>query len=329
MNTLFNARLNNSAAPLALKNALACGAMLFLLLITPLASAQSPTISGTLGAVGSDTMAGLMLRWGETLTTQHPDVKLQFQASGSASAPTALVAGTTRLGPMSRPMTTEERGNFIERYGYPPLELTVARDALIIIVHRHNPLRALTRQQVDAIFSTTRACGADSPIRRWEQLPATRDWPFGDIALHGRNLASGTHGLFQERALCDGQFRNDISEHPGSSAVVAAVGESANAMGYAGYNHLTPAVRALSLYNADGIAVAPDEAAIQNGDYPLARDLYLYVNLPPGEKLPPAEHAFLELIMSDEGQQIIRASGFVALPQSSLTTQRTQQSPVI
>ncbi|MDQ7730558.1 phosphate ABC transporter substrate-binding protein [Halomonas sp. SpR8] len=298
--------------------------VIILALVAPLASGQPAAISGTLGAVGSDTMAGLMLRWGETLTTRHPDVTLQFQASGSASAPPALMAGTTRLGPMSRPMTADERDNFIERYGYPPLELKVARDALIVVVHRHNPLRALTRQQVDAIFSTSRACGGETPIRRWEQLPATRDWSFGRIALHGRNLASGTHGLFQERALCDGQFRSDISEHPGSSAVVAAVGESANAMGYAGFNHLTPAVHAVSLYNDDGTAVPPDEAAIQNGDYPLSRYLYLYVNLPPGETLPPAEEALLALILSDEGQQIARASGFVPLTTDVLNAQQIQ-----
>ncbi len=296
--------------------------LMALLLVTPLAWGQTPPISGTLGAVGSDTMAGLMLRWGETLTTRYPDVKLQFQAGGSASAPTALMAGTTRLGPMSRPMTIDERDNFIERYGYPPLELKVARDALIVVVHRHNPLRALTRQQVDAIFSTSLACGAETPIRRWEQLPATRDWSFGSIALHGRNLASGTHGLFQERALCDGYFRNDISEHPGSSAVVAAVGESANAMGYAGFNHLNPAVHGLSLYNDDGVAIPPNEAAIQSGDYPLSRYLYLYVNLPPDESLPPAEQALLTLIVSEEGQQIARASGFVPLTTSDLTAQQ-------
>lgn len=301
-------------------------AVMILLLVTPLAWGQTPPISGTLGAVGSDTMAGLMLRWGETLTTRYPNINLQFQASGSASAPTALMAGTTRLGPMSRPMTTEERDNFIDRYGYPPLELKVARDALILVVHRHNPLRALTQQQVDAIFSTTRNCGADTPIRRWEQLPSTQDWSFGSIALHGRNLASGTHGLFQERALCGGQFRNDISEHPGSSAVVAAVGESTNAMGYAGFNHLTPAVHAVSLYNDEGTPVPPDEVEIQSGDYPLSRYLYLYVNLPPGEALPPAEEALLTLIMSEEGQQIARASGFVPLAPNTLNAQQALSS---
>lgn len=328
MNTLSNSSANNQGTSLAIKRLLLRGLMMLLLLVCPLTWGQTQNISGTLGAVGSDTMAGLMLRWGETLTTHYPNVTLQFQAGGSASAPSALMAGTTRLGPMSRPMTAAERDNFIERYGYPPLELKVARDALIVVVHRHNPLRVLTRQQVDAIFSTSLACGAEAPIRRWNQLPATRDWAFGTIALHGRNLASGTHGLFQARALCGGHFRNDISEHPGSSAVVAAVGESANAMGYAGYNHLTPAVHAVSLYNDNGIATPPDEAAIQSGDYPLSRYLYLYVNLPPGEALPPAEQALLTLVMSPEGQQTARAAGFVPLAPEVLKEQQMWQTPV-
>lgn len=294
-----------------------------LVLVTQLAWGQPTSISGILDTEGSDTMAGLVLRWGEALSTRYPEIHLQFQAGGSASAHTALVAGTTRLGPMSRPMTDDERQQFIDRYGYPPFELRVARDALVVVVHRHNPLKTITHQQLSAIFATGLACGDSPPIRRWEALVPPDEWPYGQIALHGRNLASGTHGLFQQRALCSAPFRANISEHPGSSAVIAAVGESPNAMGYAGYNHLSPMVHALQLIDDHGTAIAPSEAAIQSGEYPLSRDLYLYVNLPPGEQLPPAEQAFLSLIMSEEGQQIVRSAGFVPLPPHLLDAQRT------
>ncbi|MCA1772563.1 MAG: phosphate ABC transporter substrate-binding protein [Halomonas sp.] len=297
----------------------------WLLLSLPLvgwAQPQAPSVSGTLGAVGSDTMAGLMLRLGEALTTQYPQINVQFQASGSASAPPALLAGTTRIGPMSRRMTTDERSAFIERYGYPPLELRVARDALIVIVHRHNPLAAISLQDVDAVFSTHQACGGAEPMTRWKTLTQDATAPSGRIALHGRNMASGTYGLFRQRALCDGEFRPDISEYMGASAVVAAVGESYAAMGYSGHNHLTPSVKALSLTTQQGNAVPPSETAIQSGDYPLSRYLYVYVNLPPDETLPAAERAFLDLIMSAEGQQITRASGFVPLPLDDLEAQR-------
>jgi phosphate transport system substrate-binding protein len=295
--------------------------LLLMALLASSAGAWAGNISGTLGAVGSDTMAGLMLRLGEALVTRHPDVRLQFQASGSASAPSALLAGTTRLGPMSRRMTAEEYQAFEKHYGYPPLELRVALDALVVVVHRHNPLYQLSLTQLDAIFSTTRHCGAQAPLRRWQAFPATLDWPYGKIALHGRNLASGTYGLFRQWALCGGEFRHDISEYPGSAAVIAAVGKSPGAMGYAAYNHLTPMVKPLGIAEQDTQAVLPTEEAIQSGRYPLSRFLYLYVNLPPNETLPAAERAFIELILSDEGQRIARAAGFVPLSAPTLKAQ--------
>lgn len=298
--------------------------LVWLLLSLPLAGwaqSQGPSASGILGTVGSDTMAGLMLRWGEALTTQHPDINVQFQASGSASAPPALLAGTTRIGPMSRRMTDEERNAFVERYGYPPLELRVARDALIVIVHRHNPLPEISLDEVDAVFSNTQACGRE-PIEHWETLAEDEEGPKGPIALHGRNITSGTYGVFRQRVLCDGEFRPEVSKHMGASAVVAAVGESYAAMGYSGYNHLMPSVRALPLSTPQGPSVMPSDTTIQNGDYPLSRYLYIYVNLPPDTSLPAAERAFLDLVMSAEGQQITRAAGFVPLPLDALEAQR-------
>nr|WP_250148129.1 phosphate ABC transporter substrate-binding protein [Halomonas jincaotanensis] len=286
----------------------------------PLASADE--VVGTLGAIGSDTLAGLMLRWGEQLTERHPGVRLQLQASGSASAPPALSAGTTRLGPMSRPMTSEEWRRFTERYGYPPTEIEIARDALVVVVHRHNPLASLSLATVDAIFSDTRRCGSSHDITHWRQLGIDR--PVGRIELQGRNAASGTHDLFRRRALCDGYFRVRIDEHPGSAAVVEAVASSWSAMGYAGLNHLTPGIRALALRDDEGYEVAPQPAKVRSGAYPLARTLYLYINLPPGEALPTPERALVEQILSAEGQATVAELGFVTLPEATLIRQRRQ-----
>lgn len=298
--------------------------LVFWLLLAPLGvlPAQAQEVAGTLGTMGSDTMAGLMLRWGEALTRQYPGIRLQLQASGSASAPPALVAGTTRLGPMSRPMNEAELQAFIERHGYPPRELAVARDALVVVVHRHNPLESLERPELDAIFSDSRRCGAGEGVHRWQQLGLDR--PAGRIRLHGRNAASGTHGLFRQLGLCDGYFRPEVNEHPGSAAVVAAVAEDPRAIGYAGLNHLTPGVKALALRDADGKRHLPDPEAVQRGDYALSRNLYLYLNLPPGESLPAAERAFLDMVLSPDGQSIVEELGFVALPERRRLHQRRE-----
>lgn len=300
-----------------LRRCLAAGLLLISLAVAP---AQAEQVAGTLGTVGSDTMAGLMLRWGEALNRQHPGIRLQLQASGSASAPPALVAGTTRLGPMSRPMNGAERRAFIERHGYPPRELAVARDALVVVVHRHNSLESLGHRELDAIFSDSRRCGADQEIDRWQQLGV--DEPEGRIRLHGRNAASGTQGLFRRVALCDGLFRPEVNEHPGSAAVVASVAEDPRAIGYAGLNHLTPGVKALAFRDASGVGHLPDPEAVRHGDYALSRDLYLYLNLPPGEPLPAAERAFVSLVLSPRGQAIVEELGFVALPEPTLKRQR-------
>jgi len=288
-----------------------------LALVTTTARAEAV---GTLGAMGSDTLAGLMLRWGEELTERHPGIRLQLQASGSASAPPALTAGTTRLGPMSRPLREAERAAFVARHGYPPVEIEVARDALAVVVHRHHPLTALDRETLDAIFSRTRRCGAQRAITRWEQLGLGE--PSGRIELHGRNLASGTYGLFRQRALCGGEYRQALNEHPGSAAVVAAVGETRSAIGYAGLNHLTASVKAVALVDDRGRRQPPDPEAVRRGDYPLSRSLYLYLNLPPGEPLPGPERAFLDLVLSPAGQASVTALGFVALPEERLASQR-------
>ncbi|MEQ6887129.1 phosphate ABC transporter substrate-binding protein [Halomonas sp. CS7] len=291
----------------------------------PGARGQIEEIAGTLGAMGSDTMAELMLRWGEALARRHPGVRLQLQASGSASAPPALVAGTTRLGPMSRPMGDIERRAFVARHGYPPRELVVARDALVVVVHRHNPLAGLGRRELDAVFSDTRRCGAPAAIRDWQALGLA--WPEGRIRLHGRNAASGTQALFRRVALCDGFFRPAVNEHPGSAAVVAAVAEDPRAIGYAGLNHLTPGVKALARRDDDGMLHAPDPEAVRRGEYALSRDLYLYLNLPPGEALPAPERAFVDLVLSPAGQAIVEELGFVALPEAQRRRQRRALAP--
>ncbi|MDN3524945.1 phosphate ABC transporter substrate-binding protein [Halomonas sabkhae] len=284
------------------------------------AGAEEPV--GTLGTVGSDTMAGLMLRWGEHLAREHPGMRLQLKASGSASAPPALTAGTTLLGPMSRPMTDDERVAFERRHGYPVESLVVARDALVVVVHRHNPLASLSLAELDAIFSETRRCGGEAGLRRWSSLlDGTLQ---GLIAPHGRNAVSGTHELFRREALCNGAFRPQVREHPGSAAVVSAVSADPRAIGYAGLNHLTPGVKTLALRDAQGVEHRPQPEAVRRGDYPFSRDLRLYVNRPPGESLPAVERAFIDLVLSPAGQAVAEELGFVALPREELNRQRRQ-----
>jgi len=83
----------------------------------------------------------------------YPNVNIELESKGSATAPPALLDGASQLGPMSRPIDSGEVANFEKKFGYAPTSTPVAVDALAVYVNKDNPLQCLTLQQVDQIFS--------------------------------------------------------------------------------------------------------------------------------------------------------------------------------
>ena len=272
-------------------------------------------VSGNLSSVGSDTLANLMTFWAEEYKRQYPNVNIQIQAAGSSTAPPALTEGTGNLGPMSRKMKDNEIEAFEKRFGYKPLGIKVAIDALAVYVHKDNPIQSMTMQQVDAIFSATRKCGAPEDLTTWGKLGLTGSWDARPIQLYGRNSVSGTYGYFKEEALCKGDFRNNVNEQPGSASVVQSVTSSINGIGYSGIGYKTSGVKALALAKKEGaepIAATPENAILDN--YPLSRYLYIYVNKHPNKPLPPLEAEFIRLILSKTGQNVVLKDGYIPMP---------------
>lgn len=204
-------------------------------------------ISGNVSSVGSDTLANMMTFWAEEFKRVYPNVNIQIQAAGSSTAPPALTEATSNMGPMSRKMKSKEVEAFEKRYGYKPTAVRVAIDALAVFVHKDNPIEGLSIEQVDAVFSSNRKCGANKDADRWGVLGLTGDWTARDIQLYGRNSVSGTYGYFKKKALCKGDFKNTVNEQPGSASVVQSVSASLNGIGYSGIGYKTSGVRALPL----------------------------------------------------------------------------------
>lgn len=272
-------------------------------------------ISGNLSSVGSDTLANLMTLWAEEFNRNYPNVNIQIQAAGSSTAPPALTEGTANVGPMSRKMKDDEIDSFEGKFGYKPTAIPVAIDALAIFVHKDNPVKGLTIPQADAIFSATRKCGYESDIETWGQAGATGAWVGKSIQLYGRNSVSGTYGFFKEHALCQGDFKDNVNEQPGSASVVQAVTTSSNGIGYSGMGYSTSGVRAVALAKAAGqpfVEATPENTL--NGTYPLARYLYVYVNKKPNQPLPPLENEFIKMVLSKAGQQAVIKDGYIPLP---------------
>ncbi|MGF1688136.1 phosphate ABC transporter substrate-binding protein PstS family protein [Photobacterium japonica] len=277
-------------------------------------------IAGNLSSVGSDTFANLMTYWTEEFKRHYPSVNIQVQAAGSSTAPTALVEATAQFGPMSRRMKAKEITAFEKEYGYKPTEIRVAIDALAVFVNQDNPLKGLNFAQLDAIYSQTLRCGGTREITRWGQLGLTGSWAVRDIQLFGRNSVSGTYGYFKQKALCLGDFRNNVNEQPGSASVVQSVASSLNSIGYSGVGYQTTGIRAIPIAEdgTDYVEATQENAA--SGRYPLSRYLYIYINKKPNKPLPPLEAEFIRFILSSNGQDLVAKDGYVPLPVDDVNT---------
>ncbi|MCE9548230.1 MAG: PstS family phosphate ABC transporter substrate-binding protein [Planctomycetia bacterium] len=295
-------------------------------LVSPSAQAQTPVdsdlpeykavqgISGSIKSVGSDTMNNEMTLWAEGFREFYPNVRIEIEGKGSATAPPALIEGSATFGPMSREMKSTEIDDFEKKFGYKPKALATSIDMLALFVNKDNPLKSLTIQQVDAIFSKSRKQGSANDITSWGQLGLAGEWASAPISLYGRNSASGTYGYFKEHALGKGDYKDSVKEQPGSSSVVQGVAKDKFAIGYSGIGAKTADVNSVAVApDADSTAVVANLENAYSGEYPLSRFLWLYVNIKPGAPIDPLRAEFIKYVLSRQGQQVVVKDGYYPL----------------
>jgi phosphate transport system substrate-binding protein len=292
--------------------------------VDPAVKSYTPVsgIAGNLNSVGSDTLNNLMTFWAEGFRKLYPNVNIQIEGKGSATAPPALSAGTAQLAPMSRAMKPEEEDAFAKKYGYKPTRIIVALDCLAVYVHKDNPIHGLTMAQVDCIFSKTRKSGYGD-IATWGQAGLTGAWASLPMSLYGRNSASGTYAYFKEHALVKGDYKDTVKEQPGSAAVVNGVANDRGGIGYSGIGYKTSEVRAIPLAKGptDPLAEPTFDNALA-GKYPLGRALYVYINKKPDQPLEPLVKEFLKYVLSKQGQEVVIKDGYGPLPAKAIDKQR-------
>lgn len=287
------------------------------------AYAQVNGVTGNLNSIGSDTLNNLMTFWAEGFAEFYPNVNIQIEGKGSTTAPPALIEGTAQLGPMSREMKKDEVDAFERKYGYKPTQIKVALDALAVFVHKDNPIIGLTLKDVDGIFSSTFKRGGKD-LKTWGDLGLTGAWATRPISIYGRNSASGTYGYFKDTALSKGDYKSSVKEQPGSSGVVQGVTSDLGAVGYSGMGYLTAGVKALPLgETADKLKEGTFENS-KDGEYPLARFLFVYVNKAPGKPVDTLTLEFVKYVLSKEGQTVVTKDGFY--PLDAATAKATLES---
>jgi phosphate transport system substrate-binding protein len=265
-------------------------------------SSQASQIS-TIVNKGSDTLVNLALAWAEKYQQLYPNVEISVTGGGSGTGIAALINGTVDIANASRQIKPEEIQQ-AKTNGINPVEYVVARDAIAIIVNPENPVKHLTIQQLSDIYS--------GKINNWKELG-------GDdriIVRLSRETNSGTHVFFLENVIRLGDpnnktlFSTDTLLLPSSEGITAETRDNPNVIGYDGLGYVTPDVKVIAVGSKpDGPFVLPSADTVNNGQYPIARDLYMYTNGQP----TGAVAKYINWIMTPEAQAIVTLLGFVPI----------------
>lgn len=254
----------------------------------------------TIKQKGSDTMLELCQVWAERFHEDHKSISVIVSGGGSGTGITALISKNVDVAQASRQIKQSEIDQAIEA-GVTPVEFRVAIDGIAIIVHQSNPITELTLDQLRGIFNGT--------YTNWNQLGG----PDRVIVAYGRQSTSGTYVFFQEHVLKNENYRIDMQQLTGNSAIVSAVSGDSGGIGYVGIGYAEKAsgIKVLKLKNDESSqAYSPlDKDAVLSGHYILARYLYLYTN---GTPTGPVKE-YISWILTD-GQPIAEEIGFYALP---------------
>jgi phosphate transport system substrate-binding protein len=266
-------------------------------------SGQSGSSADYIENKGSDTLVNLALAWAERYQQEYPNIQISVTGGGSGTGFTALINGTIDIANASRQIKDLEI-EMAQSAGFTPYEITVANDAIGVIVNPENPVSELTLEQVSKIYK--------GEINNWQEVGG-EDRP---IVRLSRETNSGTHVYFLETVIRLGDeedtdiFSADTLLLPSSEGIIAEVSTNPNAIGYDGLGYITDEVKTIALASKAGRDyILPSAQTVIDGTYPVSRGLYMYTRGEPEGIIKD----YLDWILSDEAQQIVTELGFVPI----------------
>lgn len=255
------------------------------------AAGEETTLSGDLFISGSSTVFPIADLAAEDFQNMYPDINIQVEGPGSGTGVAKASDGTADIGMASRNVKASELLNAptLITYG-------VAKDSVSVVINPSNSLAAtldLTTDQVSQIFK--------GEITNWSELG-------GDdhkINVYSREEGSGTRATFMDFTdIEEGEFVADASVQQGNSAMRAAVAGDPYGIAYISLGYVDSTVAPAKIDGAEGTV-----ENVLAGTYPFQRILWMFTNGTPSE----LSQAYLDYVMSPEGQQIVEEEGFIAI----------------
>jgi phosphate transport system substrate-binding protein len=280
-------------------------------------------LSGTISIDGSSTVGPFAEAAAELfMDSVGGSVLVTVAVSGTGGGFEKFCNGETDGSNASRDIKEDEAARCAEA-GIGFGRLSVANDALSVIVNKDNPLECISLEALNAIWKS------GSTVRTWGDIPGVDAGELASeaVVLYGPGTDSGTFDFFTEEI--NGESGNiitpynNIGEDDNQAVVGVSGGKGAMAfIPYSFYQEYSDQVKGLQIDNGDG-CVAPEVENLIAGTYtPLGRTLYMFPSAAALER--PEVLAFYTFVI-ENNDEIAQAAGLVPLTQA----QREEQLAVV
>ena len=265
----------------------------FLTLPAVFALATSAAFAGNLVIKGSDTLgAKLVPQLAEAYKAKNPDTSFEIAAEGSTTGLTAIIEGTAAIGMSSRHAKPTEVSAGKAK-GVELKETIVAYDGIAVIINASNPIKNLTKKQVEQIFT--------GDVTDWSAVGGAP----GKISIYTRNTSSGTYSDWKELAMKKRDYAPTAQKMAGSEQIAAEVAKNPHGIGYVGLAYIKAA--GLKVVDIEGVKLS--DATVRDKTWAYARPTFYYTNGAPTDEAGK----FIEFTLGEEGQKIVEQVGFVTV----------------
>ena len=261
-----------------------CMILAVIMIAATLAACGSKDETKSVSTDGSTSMQKVMLALSEAFMNNNAGTTVTYNGTGSGTGIKAVKDGTCDIGLSSRYLKDSEKAEGLK-------ETILAIDGIAIIIHPDNIVADLTLEQIASIYK--------GEITNWSEVGGSD----GEIVLMGREESSGTRDGFESITGTEDacQYRQELTSN---GAVLTAVAENPNAIGYVSLSSVKDTVKAISVNS-----VSPSEATIKDGSYPVQRPFVLVTK--DGVELSETAQACFDFATSSAANEIISAAGVV------------------
>ncbi len=238
---------------------------------------------------GSTTVLPIAEECARIFMEKHPGSRVDVAGGGSSHGIKSVADGTVDIGDASRDIKDSEREAYPELVPH-----AVAKDGVAPVVHPSNRINALTMEELQQIYT--------GEITNWKDLGGSD----AEIVVVSREEGSGTRDCFESKVTKP--IGEEITQHAiiqdSNGKVRATVAGNEHSIGFLSLGYVNHEVKALTLNG-----VEPTVETVLSGEYAISRTLWMITKGEPDH----AEEAFLDFVISEEGQRIVEEVHFIPL----------------